>query len=191
MEERGIIRLQNCGAENDEGVFAAGDVCGEIERKRAANGSLSEARSESAILRLKLGTALSEQGLEMRCGQSAEAMHDGAGTNGGKQLLRVLGEQDERGVLGRLLEKLEQTVGGFFHECGRSEDGESALGLGGRAVEGDVNGLANLAELDHQLWRVGRNDEHIRMRLDEDARLALVGLTQVVAGCDGFIDQGF
>ena len=51
--------------------------------------------------------------------------------------------------------------------------------------------LADLAELDEQLRRVGRNDEHVRVGLDEDAGLALVGVAQLVAGGDGLGDQGF
>ena len=94
-------------------------------------------------------------------------------------------------MVGWLFKQLEQTVGGLFHECGRREDGECALGFGGLAVIGDVNGLTDLAELDHELRRVGRNDQHVRVRLDEDARLALVGFAQIVAGVDGFIDKCF
>ena len=85
----------------------------------------------------------------------------------------------------------EQAVGRLFHERRRGEDGERAPGFDGRAVVGDVNGLAHLAELDQQLRRVGRNDEHVGMGLDEDARLALVGFAQVVAGGDGFGDSVF
>jgi hypothetical protein len=47
-----------------------------------------------------------------------------------------------------------------------------------------VNGLADLAHLDEQLRRVGRNDEHVGMGLDEDARLFLVGVTHLFAGGD-------
>jgi len=54
-----------------------------------------------------------------------------------------------------------------------------------------MNGLANLAKLDHELRRVGRNHQHVRVRLDEDARLALVGFAQVVAGRYGFFHQRF
>ncbi len=52
-----------------------------------------------------------------------------------------------------------------------------------------MNGLAHLAELDHELRRVGRNDEDIGMGLHEDARLALVGVAHVVAGGDGLGDE--
>ena len=62
------------------------------------------------------------------------------------------------------------------------------LRLDRRAVVGHVDRLADLAELDEQLRRVGRNDEHVGVGLDEDARLALVGVAHVVAGGDGFGD---
>ena len=68
---------------------------------------------------------------------------------------------------------------------------KGAFGFDGRPVVGDVNGLADLAELDHELRRVGRNDEHVRVGLDEDARLALVGFAQIVAGVDGLVDELF
>ena len=48
-----------------------------------------------------------------------------------------------------------------------------------------MDDLADLAELDQQLRRVGRNDEHVGVGLDEDAGLALVGFAQVFAGGDG------
>ena len=118
-------------------------------------------------------------------------MNDGAGADGGQQLLRILREQDERGVLGRLFENLEQRVGRFFHKRRGGEDGEGARGLDRRTVIGDVNDLADLAQLDEQLRRVGRNDEHVGMGLDEDAGLALVGVAHIVAGLDGFGHQGF
>ena len=134
---------------------------------------------------------MGEQGFEVGGGDGAEAVKDGAGADGGQQFLGVLGEQDERGVLGRLFEDFEQRVGGLFHECRRGEDGEGARGLDRGTVVGDVDHLADLADLDEQLRRVGRDDEHVGVGLDEDAGLALVGVAHVVAGCDGFGDQGF
>jgi hypothetical protein len=50
---------------------------------------------------------------------------------------------------------------------------------------------ANLAQLDEELGRVGRQDENVGVRLDEDARLFLVGLAQVFAGEDGYSDLLF
>ena len=44
-----------------------------------------------------------------------------------------------------------------------------------------MNHLAHLAELDEQLRRIRRNDQHVGMRLDQNASLALVGFAQLVA----------
>ena len=46
--------------------------------------------------------------------------------------------------------------------------------------------LADLAELDEELWGVGGNDENVGVSLDEDARFFFVGFAEVVAGGDGF-----
>ena len=118
-------------------------------------------------------------------------MKDGTGTDGGKQLLRIFRKEDERGVLWGLFKDFEQAVCRFFHEGGRGEDGEGASRFDRRAVEGDVDDLADLAELDEELRRVGRDDEQVRMGLDEDAGFALVGFAEVVASFNGFGDQGF
>ena len=52
-----------------------------------------------------------------------------------------------------------------------------------------MDGLTHLAEFDHELGRVGRNDEDVGMGLHEDARLALVGVAHVVAGGNGLGDE--
>ena len=91
--------------------------------------------------------------------------------------------------VGWLLEDFEQAVGGFFHERRRGEDGKRASGFDRRTVVGDVNDLADLAELDEQLRRIGRHDEDVGMGLDEDAGLLFVGFAEVVAGVDGLGDQ--
>ena len=49
-----------------------------------------------------------------------------------------------------------------------------------------MDDLANLAELDEELRRVGGDDEDVGMGLDEDAGVFLVGFAQVFAGGDGF-----
>jgi len=54
-----------------------------------------------------------------------------------------------------------------------------------------MDGLADLAELDEQLRRVGRDDEHIGVGLNEDAGLALVGVAHLLACFDGFGDASF
>ena len=50
--------------------------------------------------------------------------------------------------------------------------------------------MANLIDLDHHLRRVGRDDEHVGMGLDEEAGLFLVRVTQVFARLDGFGEAG-
>ncbi len=121
--------------------------------------------------------------------QRAETVNHGAGANGGQKLLGIFSEQDERGVIGRLFEQLEQAVGCFFHEGRSGEYGKCAPCLDGRAIVGGVDRLAHLAEFDEQLRRVGRNDENVGVGLDEDARFAFVGVAHVVAGTDGFVHQ--
>ena len=54
-----------------------------------------------------------------------------------------------------------------------------------------MDDLTYLAELDEELRWVGWDDEQVRVGLDEDAGLALVSIAEVVAGCDGFGDEGF
>jgi hypothetical protein len=56
-----------------------------------------------------------------------------------------------------------------------------ALRFNRRPVIRHVNHLPHLANLDLQLRRIGRNNQHVRVRLDQDARLALVGFAQGVA----------
>ena len=94
-------------------------------------------------------------------------------------------------MLGRLFEDFEQRVGRFFHESRGSEDGEGAACFDRGAVVGGMNHLANLAELDEQLRRIRRDDEHVGVGLDEDAGFALVGVAHVFAGGDGLGDQRF
>ena len=116
-------------------------------------------------------------------------MNDGAGADGGEKFLRVFGEEDEGGVVGRLFKDFEEAVGCLFHEGRGGEDGEGALGLDGWAVIGDVDDLANLAELDEELWWVGGDDEDVGVGLDEDAGIFFVGFAEVVAGGDCFGDE--
>ena len=51
--------------------------------------------------------------------------------------------------------------------------------------------LADLADLDEVLWRIGRHDQNIGVRLDEDSGFAFVSLAQVIAGTQSFCDAGF
>lgn len=70
----------------------------------------------------------------------------------------------------------------------RGEDGKRSSGFYRGPEVSSVNDLAHLAELDQQLWRVGRHDQHIGMRLDKDAGFFLVDIAHLFAGVDGFSD---
>ncbi len=83
----------------------------------------------------------------------------------------------------RLFEDLEQRVGGLLHHVGGGEDEDAAGRFGGEVV-GALDEGADLAELDEELRRVGREDEDVGVGLDEDASLLFVGLAEVFAGDD-------
>ena len=70
VEKGGVIRLAQRSAQNDECIFAARKLCREIERERAADCALSEARRQRAILRLELWAAAREKRFEIGCGQT-------------------------------------------------------------------------------------------------------------------------
>ncbi len=55
-------------------------------------------------------------------------------------------------------------------------------------VVGALDEGADLAEFDEELRRVGRDDEDVGVGLDEDAGVLLVGLAELFAGGDGFVD---
>ena len=93
-------------------------------------------------------------------------------------------------VVGRLLEDLEEGVGGLLHEVGGGEDEDLAWGLAGEVV-GALDEGADLAEFDEELRGVGRDDEDVGVGLNEDAGVLLVGLAELFAGGDGFVDLFF
>jgi hypothetical protein len=92
--------------------------------------------------------------------------------------------------LRRLLEDLEEGVGGLLHHVGGGEDEDLAQGLAGQVV-GALNEGADLAELDEELGWVGRQDEDVGVGLNEDASLLLVGLAELFSGGDGGGDLVF
>ncbi len=92
-------------------------------------------------------------------------------------------------MVGRI-EDLEEGVGRLLHEVGCGEDEDSARGLVGEVVRSLDEG-ADLAEFDEELRRVGRDDEDVGMRLDEDAGVLLVGLAEVFADGDGLVYEVF
>ncbi len=50
--------------------------------------------------------------------------------------------------------------------------------------------MPHLVDLDHHLGRIGRNDQHVGMSLHQDAGLFFVGVSQSLAGFDGFGKTG-
>ena len=50
---------------------------------------------------------------------------------------------------------------------------------------------ADLSEFDEELRRVGRDDEDVGVRLDEDAGVFFVGIAKLFAGGYGFVDLFF
>ena len=108
-----------------------------------------------------------------------------ARANRRQQRRRIVGEQKEGGELRRLFQYLEQRVRRLFHEVGVAED-VNPLAAFGRLVVNLVDDVPHLVHLDQHLRRVGRNDEHVGMRLHQDAGFALVGVAQVLARLDGF-----
>ena len=135
-------------------------------------------------LGVTFGAAGGEQGFDLFDRKRAEADGGAAGADSGQQLAGVLREDEDEDGVGRLLEDLEQGVGGLLHHAGGGEDEDAAGGLAGQVV-GALDEGSDLAELDEELGRVGRQDEDVRVGLDEDARLFLVGLAEVFAGEDG------
>ncbi len=188
-EEGGMVGVDEGGAEEREGVGAGGGVGGEVEREGASGGSLREAGDEGALRRVEVGAAVAEEGFDLLDGQGAEADAGAAGANGGEELGGVFSKKDEVDGRGRLFEELEEGVRGLLHEGGGGEDEDAAWGFGGLAVSAGYDG-SDLAELDEELGRIGRDDEDVGVRLDEDAGVLLVGFAEVVAGGDGFGDAG-
>ncbi len=88
-------------------------------------------------------------------------------------------------MLRRLFKNFEQRIGSFFHERAGGEDIERALRLGGAAIHARDDG-AHLSELDEELRRIRRDDQQVRVRLDEDAGVLLVCIAHFLACSHGF-----
>jgi hypothetical protein len=127
---------------------------------------------------------------QLRGAKSAQPVHDGPRADRRQQFLGILGEQHQRGALGRLFQNLEQAVGGFFHECRAGKDVKGAPRVVGWAVIGRVDHRPHLPHLDQQLRRIGWDDHHVRMGLDEDAGVFFVGVAHILAGGDGLGHAG-
>ncbi len=88
-------------------------------------------------------------------------------------------------MLGRLLEDFEQRVGCFLHERTCREDVEGTPCLRGPAIDARDD-RADLTEFDEQLRRVGRDDEQLRVGLDEDAGVFLIRIAHLFSRGNGF-----
>ncbi len=107
----------------------------------------------------------------------------------GKQLARIFGQQKDGRKLGRLFQHFQQRVGRLFHKGGLGEDVNALLGLARPVVNG-LDHAPHLVHLDHHLRRIGRDHQHVRMGLNEQAGFFLVGLAQILAGFDGLLEAG-
>ena len=186
LEEGGVVgfglaRYVGGVAEKDEGVGAGCGVAVEVEGEGATGCSLREAGDQGALFGGDIGAARGDEGFDLLDRERTEADVGAAGADGGQQLSGILGEDDDVDGVRRLLEDLEQGVGGLLHHAGGGEDEDLARRLAGQVVRALDEG-ADLAELDEELGRVGRQDEDVRVGLDEDAGLFLVGLTELLAG---------
>ena len=99
----------------------------------------------------------------------------------------MFGQQHQVNALRWLFQQLQQRVRRFLHESGRGDE-EDPYGSLGRYVLRAGDHSANLAQLDQQLRRIGRNDEDIGMGLYQDAGVLLVRLAHLLAGSDGLRD---
>ncbi len=106
-----------------------------------------------------------------------------AGTNRRQQSRGIVGEQKDGGKLGWLFQDFQQRVCRLLHEVSVAEDVD-AFPAFHRLVVDLVDDMAHLIDLHQHLRRVGRDDQHVRMGLHEEAGLALVGLAQVLPRLD-------
>ena len=82
-------------------------------------------------------------------------------------------------------ENFEQRVRGLLHE-GRTGENVDAFASLSRTVVNCFDYLANLIDLDHQLRRIGRDDEDVGVGLNEEPGFFFVRVTQIFASLDGF-----
>lgn len=187
LEESGVVRVSYGRADEQERVGSGGGVGGKIEAEGLAGGALCEAGDEGALFGGDVWAAVGEEHLDLFDGESAETDEGAAGANGGEEFAGVLGEDEEVDGGGRFLEDLEEGVGGLLHHVGGGEDEDLAWGFAGERV-GAVDEGADLAEFDKELRRVGRDDEDVGVRLDEDAGVFFVGFAELFADGYGFVD---
>jgi len=129
--------------------------------------------------------ALFQERLNRFCGNWREMKLEAARTDCLKQQIRSGRKKNQRRALRRLFEDFQERVRGFFHEVGVAEDVDPFASFG-RLEINLVDHVPHLIDLHQHLRRIGGNDHHVRMRLDEDASFFLVGVAQMFASLDGF-----
>ena len=114
LEQVRRIGLADGVAQEDEGVGAAGEICGEIEAESAADGAFGEAGDEGAFGGAVMGTAFGEKFFDLVGGDGAETEDAGARADGGEEFARVFGKQDDGGVGGGSSRTLRRELAASF-----------------------------------------------------------------------------
>ena len=91
-------------------------------------------------------------------------------------------------VVRRLFQKLQQRVGGLFHEVASRQNEDLAWPLCWQILR-TLDHFSDLSQLDEQLRGIRRDDENIRMLLDQHTSLLLIRLPQPLASLNSRIDQ--
>ena len=121
LEELRVIGLAQRGPQHDERILAAGEIRAQIDVQRAAHCALGQPRRQRPVLRLEFRTPRREQRFKLRHRHRAQRMLHRARADRGQQLLRILAQQNQRGMLRRLFQHFEQAVGRLLHERRRSD----------------------------------------------------------------------
>ena len=80
----------------------------EIKIQCSANRTFTEASNQHAVANGTLRLALGDERFKLGEGECGEAVDEGARANGGRELLRIFREQNQRGVFGcGLLDNLD------------------------------------------------------------------------------------
>ena len=121
-----------------------------VERERPAERAAGERGGEAGRLRRAAGGG--EPLLDQGVGQRGEGHPQAAGADGGEQRVGRRGDQHQRGVRRRLLQRLEEGVLGLrVHGVGRVDDHEAAPPLEAAQREAPVHQLPDL--VDHDVAR--------------------------------------
>src|SRR5579884_4316957 len=167
-----------------------GQILFDVKTQRSTDGPLRQPGDEGTLGGAQVRAAASDQLFELVEGQCAEAHNSRTRADGGKKLACVLRKQKDAGVSWRLLEYFQQGIGSLLHKGGAGEDVEGAFGLGWNAINFADDG-AYLSQFNEKLRWIGRDDQNIRVRLNEDAGLFFVCFAQFFARGDGLFHASF